>query len=652
MKIKQKFLTCVVLGAGLVGAALSYIASTLEKDPGGLLQSGHPVYYVMCVLALGMLGYLFFALRDVKSIPPYNKLFPSGILSLVGCGAGAFGIAFNAGELLAQSPAPLGMATAVSGFLAAACLGFVGYCRYTRKRPHYIFHSIITIHLMILLIYRYQVWNTEPQLPLYLVQMMASLLLMLTFYQRAALDAGIGNRRDHAFCSYAAAFFCCLAVIDEMSVFHLAMTAWCLACQCSLVRVRDLPPMELPEEMAYCVQTLNDAGYSVYAVGGCVRDHLMGGTPADYDLCTSATPEEICDLFERHRLVRSGEQHGTIGVVVAGEVYEITTFRTEGEYSDTRHPDWVEFVTDINQDLARRDFTINAMAYHADEGFVDPFGGYPDLGNKVLRAVGDPETRFKEDALRILRGVRFSVRFGLTPEENTLKAMNDCAPLIQNLARERVSSELCKLLPLISTNQLMQYKNIMAQVVPALFPEEGEELYGKAITLVGRSEQDLTLRMTALLCPLGEEGADAVLQELRCSNALRNRVLLLIKLHSTPLTAEKKQLFQLLGDHGQEAVKQLLALQIATAKVHEEDLTELTAIGLIIDELCQGGSCLTAKELAVTGTDLLELGVTPGPQIGRCMQFLLSLVQDDILPNEKEELLAAAKNFFETEEDE
>ena len=152
--------------------------------------------------------------------------------------------------------------------------------------------------------------------------------------------------------------------------------------------------MELPEEVLYCMQMLTYYGHSVYVVGGCVRDHLMGLTPSDYDMCTSATPEQICEIFERHKLVLSGEKHGTIGVVVAGELYEITTFRKEGAYSDARHPDEVEFVTDIHADLARRDFTINAMAYNPDTGYVDPFDGQTDLKQKVLRTVGDPQVRF------------------------------------------------------------------------------------------------------------------------------------------------------------------------------------------------------------------------------------------------------------------
>ena len=297
------------------------------------------------------------------------------------------------------------------------------------------------------------------------------------------------------------------------------------------------------------------------------------------------------------------------------------------------------------------DHVFDHAAVESVEGFVDPFGGYLDLKNNVLRAVGEPETRFKEDALRILRGVRFAVRFGLTPEEKTLEAMNSCTPLLENLAQERVSSELCKLLPLISTEQLMQYKTIITQVIPALTPEEGEDHYDKIAAVIGHLEQDLPLRMAALLLPLGEEEADATLQQLRCSNALRNRVLLLIRLSAAPLTADRKQLFQLLGEHGQEAVEQLLSLQLAIATVSGDDLTELEAVAPVLQELCTEGKCLTPKDLVITGTDLLELGVAPGPIIGQCMQLLLSLVQDEILPNQREDLLAAAKNFFEAEEE-
>ena len=227
--------------------------------------------------------------------------------------------------------------------------------------------------------------------------------------------------------------------------------------------------MKLPGSVENCVRRLEEAGFSAYAVGGCVRDALLGIEPHDYDLCTAASPEQIQAVFENEKLVLAGVKHGTVGVVTSGGVVEITTFRTEGGYADSRHPDWVKFVGLVEEDLARRDFTVNAMAWSPSRGLADPFGGQADLKAKVLRAVGDPETRFREDALRILRGVRFAVRFGLTVEPKTESAMFRLAPLMDKLARERVFDELCKLLPLVTAADLLHFA-----------PEESD-LHGIAI---------------------------------------------------------------------------------------------------------------------------------------------------------------------------
>ena len=231
--------------------------------------------------------------------------------------------------------------------------------------------------------------------------------------------------------------------------------------------------MYLPRPVQFCIDALEQAGFAAYAVGGCVRDALLGLTPHDYDLCTAATPAQICDIFAAFDLVKAGEKHGTIGVVLDGAVYEITTFRTEGSYTDSRHPDWVAFVPEVEKDLARRDFTVNAMAYSPTRGFADPFGGQANLRQKILRAVGDPRLRFTEDALRILRGVRFGVRFGLTPEKETLNAMIELAPRLHNIAVERIFDELCKLLPLVNAENLQSFGPILCQVIPELAPTVG-----------------------------------------------------------------------------------------------------------------------------------------------------------------------------------
>lgn len=200
--------------------------------------------------------------------------------------------------------------------------------------------------------------------------------------------------------------------------------------------------MKLPQTIVTILDTLENHGFAAYVVGGCVRDSLLGLTPADFDLCTSALPEQMEQVFAGQRLVLAGEKHGTVGVCTDTGVVEITTFRTEGDYRDSRHPDWVRFVGDVEQDLARRDFTVNAMAYSPTRGFADPFGGRQDLENKILRAVGAPEKRFREDALRILRGVRFAARYGLTVEPETRRAMDDQAGGLDSLSRERVFEEL------------------------------------------------------------------------------------------------------------------------------------------------------------------------------------------------------------------
>ena len=231
--------------------------------------------------------------------------------------------------------------------------------------------------------------------------------------------------------------------------------------------------MKLPSYVLECLSALENAGYPAYAVGGCVRDACLGLQPHDYDICTAATPQQTEAVFAGKRLVLAGEKHGTVGVVTAGGVVEITTFRTEGAYRDNRHPDWVKFVDSVESDLARRDYTVNAMAYSPTRGFADPFGGRGDLEAKVLRAVGDPVTRFQEDSLRILRGVRFAVKYSLSVDPATEDAMESQAQLMDNLAEERVFDELCKLLPLVSAEDLCRFAPILGAVIPELQPMIG-----------------------------------------------------------------------------------------------------------------------------------------------------------------------------------
>ena len=439
--------------------------------------------------------------------------------------------------------------------------------------------------------------------------------------------------------------------------------------------------MYLPENVLSCIAALEKAGFEAYAVGGCVRDAILGLTPHDYDLCTNALPEETAGLFPGHTLVRSGEKHGTIGVVFDKAVIEITTFRTEGGYQDSRHPGWVRFVPDVKEDLSRRDFTVNAMAYNPKTGYIDPFGGQEDLQKGILRAVGDPTTRFTEDALRILRGVRFGVRFSLTPTEDTLAAMNALAPLMDNLARERVFDELCKLLPLLKSEDMATYSAILTQVIPPLAPTLGfdqknphhiYDVYTHTAQVVENAPTDLAVRWAAILHDCGKPGcfsldetgirhfyghaeasaqmADDLLLTLKAPTALRERVVFLIEKHMTPLEPDKKLLRRRLGQYGVDALHQLVALQKADrigTGTHENDRFE--AISALIAEILQEQACLTLRDLAVNGKDLQKIGFAPGKQMGACLNLLLEQVLDEKLPNEKDALLSAAKAHLQNE---
>lgn len=434
--------------------------------------------------------------------------------------------------------------------------------------------------------------------------------------------------------------------------------------------------MTLPRAVQYCMETLEQAGFEAFAVGGCVRDALLGICPNDYDLCTNAIPTETAGLFAGFTLVRSGEKHGTIGVVVEGQVVEITTYRTEGGYQDSRHPDWVRFVSSLEEDLARRDFTVNAMAYNPKTGYVDPFGGREDLKNKVLRTVGEPRERFSEDALRILRGVRFGVRFGLTPETATLQGMKDLAPTMEKLARERVFEELCKLLPLVTAEDLLQYAQVLAQAVPALAPCVGfdqcnphhiYDVYAHTAHVVENTPGDLILRWAALLhdcgkpqcftrddgvghfyghAQVGAKLAEEVLTELRAPKALRERVVFLVGHHMNPLEADKGLLRRRLSQFGQQAVEDLLALQEADASGMGKGKVIFAEIRALLQEILEENSCLSIRDLQVDGKDLLSLGFAPGKELGACLDHLLEQVLREELPNEKEALLLAAKEYL------
>lgn len=428
--------------------------------------------------------------------------------------------------------------------------------------------------------------------------------------------------------------------------------------------------MILPETIQQCIAALEQAGYVAYAVGGCVRDDLLGLIPGDYDLCTSALPQETEAVFCRCPLVLAGEKHGTVGVVTDCGVVEITTFRKEGGYRDSRHPDWVKFIPRVENDLGRRDFTINAMAFSPSRGLADPFGGREDLEKKLLRAVGDPVQRFREDPLRILRGVRFAVRFRLDVEPETEKAMQSEAHRMDSLARERVFEELCKLLPLVNAEDLIRFAPILAAVIPELAPMIGfdqrsphhaYDLFTHTAHVVEGVPADLTLRWAALLhdvgkvpcfttdetgrghfyghAQVGRDMAEEILRRLKAPNALRETAVNLIRCHMGPSTT-KKALRRLVSRLGFDTTEDLLRLQEADmgSKGTGEAENIFPMLYGFLEELRQEDACLTAKDLAVNGNDLQALGLT-GKAIGEALESLLDQVLDEAIPNERDALL-------------
>jgi len=433
--------------------------------------------------------------------------------------------------------------------------------------------------------------------------------------------------------------------------------------------------LTLPEPCRRIIDRLQENGFHGYAVGGCVRDSLLGRTPHDWDITTDARPEQVLSIFRDFHVIETGLQHGTVTVRIDHEPYEVTTFRVDGEYSDGRHPDEVRFTASVEEDLARRDFTVNAMAYNDTDGLIDPFGGQKDLKNKILRTVGAPEERFSEDALRILRGVRFAVRFGLQAEEKTLQAMQAQAPSMDKLAKERIFEELCKLLPVVKAKDLLDYQRILVQVLPPLAPcvnfdqhnsHHKYDVYTHIAQVVEAVPGELTLRWAALLHDCGKpacfelnengkgrfhghakvsaEMAEELLVALKAPTALREQVVFLIAHHMTPLVPDKRLLRRQLGKYGEQAFFDLLTLQQADfcGKGTGEETEQFQAVYALAEEVLAEEACLTVKDLCINGRDLQALGFAPGPKLGECLSRLLELVQDEEIPNERQALLDRA----------
>ena len=429
---------------------------------------------------------------------------------------------------------------------------------------------------------------------------------------------------------------------------------------------------------AALLDALHTAGYAAYAVGGCVRDSLLGRTAHDWDLCTSALPQQVMELFGTEQCIPTGLQHGTVTIKYGGQLYETTTFRTEGSYTDGRHPDEVRFVPDVREDLARRDFTINAMAYNAAEGLVDPFGGQKDLQNGLLRAVGEPQQRFTEDALRILRLYRFAARFGFAPDAATARAARQLAPHLDCISAERIQEELAKLLAAPQPGAYLE-PAVLAVVLPELTPEKLTAAK-PVVDACPAGEENLPVRWAALLGALGEADTRRVLKRLRCSNACIEETAVLVRetaeqgvcgsfllghesghsiarptacgsrvppqrtvLGETPAHAGEVAIRQLLGRYGLCTVERLCAL---CAALHPQNAPDCALAAQRARQLEADGVCCRVSQLAVNGRDLMAAGIPAGPALRRVLEALLDGVIRAEYPNEKPVLLAAAQKII------
>ncbi len=394
--------------------------------------------------------------------------------------------------------------------------------------------------------------------------------------------------------------------------------------------------MDVPEKVWKAISLLNAAGFEAYLVGGFVRDSVMGIPPHDYDLTTSATPSEMQQVFAAFRTIETGLKHGTLTVLMDEYPLEITTFRLDGEYLDNRHPKDVTFTRDLKNDLSRRDFTINAMAWHPEKGLVDLFGGQADCTNGILRCVGDAATRFQEDALRILRALRFAARLRFTIEENTAAAILEKQSLLHRISAERIAAELNGLLLAEGAEGILRR---FSQTVFTVLPELNQPGWPFSLSVLAHAPRELPIRWAALLHPLGEETADQVMQRLKVSNALRHSVCTLVCHHALPLS-EKNMQYALM-QVGQETMFPLLSLQeaLSAACARPFDAPSLRSAA---QRLIESGACFTVGQLAVNGSHLSALGLK-GPAIGHTLHLLLEQVAKGESENNKESLLALAK---------
>lgn len=433
--------------------------------------------------------------------------------------------------------------------------------------------------------------------------------------------------------------------------------------------------IKMPEGVKQIIETLNKNGYEAFAVGGCIRDSVMGRNPHDWDITTSAKPHEVKKLFRRS--VDTGIEHGTVTILLPDGAYEVTTYRIDGEYIDFRHPKEVIYASDLKEDLLRRDFTVNAIAYNDSDGVVDPYDGIGDIERKIIRCVGNATDRFMEDALRILRAIRFSAQLGFSIEDSTAEAIKKLAPLLSNISAERICAELIKTIASDSPETLLTaYEAGVTRVILPEFdammntPQNTKHHFGSVGIHTIRTMQsipaDKTLRLTMLMHDIGkpqchnrdEKGIDHfkmhavasvhlagdIMKRLKLDNKTIRIVSKLIRYHDWHLDPNEENVRRLVNGLGKELMEPFFLVQRADLAGQsdyrkEEKLDRIVRTEKLYKRICERGDCTNLKELAVSGMDLLEAGLPKGPAVGEALNAALNEVLKDHTLNNKEYLV-------------
>lgn len=394
--------------------------------------------------------------------------------------------------------------------------------------------------------------------------------------------------------------------------------------------------MEIPQDVNWIIEQLNSHGYEAFAVGGCVRDALLHREPKDWDITTSAKPHEVKEVFGR--TIDTGIRHGTVTVMKNHVGYEVTTYRIDGEYEDGRHPKSVEFTKDLLEDLKRRDFTINAMAYSHKTGVVDAFQGTEDLKMGKIRCVGSPKDRFTEDALRILRAIRFSAQLGFEIEEETKKAISLIAPNLVHVSKERIQIELIKLL---QSDYPEKIKLVYETGISSYISREFAQIpYGKIRISKGLKDEKY-LRLAAFLRLTTEEHAVKIMKALKLDNETISKTRVLVRWWNHPISPEKTQIRRIMSQMPDGLYDSLLDLKLSIApEIQDEE--ELLKVRNLSEEIRMSSDCTSLKDLAVTGDDLKQMGMKPGKELGELLNRLFFLVLEHPEYNQKEHLLQEA----------